>query len=116
MKIYIEILIPILIALLFGFWFVWFKLTKKISQWRYKEQDDKGKIGEEHRQELIRRGLPDPSRAVAKTIAGSAGQGESEGRGNVQATSSLDAGKDSTGTREVVKPRRKFNPFTRRRV
>lgn len=114
MKIYIELLIPLLIALLFIIWGMWLFITKKISQRRYNENKDRGKIGEEHRQELIGAGFTDPSGRIAKTIIDSSRQDESERRNDVSSTDVGDAGKDSSRIRERSSRRGIFKRLRRR--
>lgn len=111
MKIYIELLIPIIAALMFLFWFLWLKATKLFHRWRYNEKKDRGKIGEEHRQELIRRGLSDPSRTIGKTIDNIDGQGISERRNDIPTADVDVVGEDNSGS---GKSRRRRKLFRRR--
>lgn len=69
--VYIEFLVFIVVLSLFIVWFLWMKLSKKYHNWRYNIKNDRGKIGEDHRQELLKAGRPDPSTKVARTVAGS---------------------------------------------
>jgi len=112
MRIYIEILIPLIIGLIFSFWYIWFLISKKWSERRYKPENDRGKIGEEHRQGLVKEGKPDPSGRIAKTITAdnisikSIGrQGESKRRSDIPTTSTDSNGKDSNSIRK--KPARR---------
>ena len=112
MKIYIEVLIPLIIGIIFFVWFIWFSISKKWSERRYKPENDRGKIGEEHRKELIKEGRPDPSGRIANTIVSdnvpveSIGrQGELEGRDDISTTNVDSNGEDSTSVRK--KPTRR---------
>ncbi len=95
MKVYIELLIPLLIGLFVILWFVWKSISTKWHNWRYKEQNDRGKKGEEHRQELIRQGLPDPVRTIAKAVNDTGGQGKLERRSDVPPTDTSNARENS---------------------
>ena len=115
MKVYIELLIPLLIVLIAGLWFLWFKLSKKFHNWRYKPENDRGKKGEEHRQELIKAGQPDPIGAITDAVKDTGGQGKPEGQDIVQATELDIVRKDSNGFGKGSKSGRKFrNPFKKR--
>lgn len=115
--IYIEVLILFIVIAIFGIWFVWVKLSKKYHNWRYKPENDRGKIGEDHRKELLKKGKPDPVRGVQRSITTDPSrielperQGESEGHSDIPATESNSTGKNRFGLRESIR-----NPFKRRK-
>lgn len=108
MKIDIEVLVLLLIGLLVLLWFIWLKLSKLFHNWRYKEKNDKAKIGEEHRQELLRQGRPDPVKSITTTINDSGGQGGTKERSSIPATDANTSGKDSAGVRKSSRRRKLF--------
>lgn len=122
MKFYIELLIPAIMFIIFITWLVYIWVTKKIHERRYKPENDKGYQGEENRKRLIAERGADPIRKITNSITGSReginndeGQGEPEGRDNIQAADVDVNGEAGSGSGKSVKPRRKFrNPFKRR--
>lgn len=113
MIIYIELLVVgVLLALLF-IWGAYIILSKKFYKWRYKPENDRGKKGEEFRQELIQQGRAD--REGTSTRTGSPnleGERFTDERTNLSPTNSLSVGKTSKSN---GKTRRRYrNVFTRR--
>lgn len=122
MRIQIDIEVLVILALIFMFvvWLIWNYLLKIWNIRRYKPENDKGRIGEEHRQELLNEGLPDP----AKGIDGRIGTGKnkvkdtgrprnSSKRSSIPTANINSVGEDSIGFGENVRNTRKFNPFRR---
>jgi len=121
---YIELLVITIIITLLVIWFLWLKLSTKYHNWRYNEKNDRGKIGEEHRQELLKAGRSDPSAGITRTIGRSTKaidyptrQGKLERRELLQTTSPFIRGEEGNSSREssesVTKPIR--NPFRKRK-
>ena len=116
MTMYIEVLVLVVIALLFFFWFIWSKISKWISERRYKQKDDKGYQAEENRRRLIAEGKPDP----AKSISNDAGLTEPPEQSILPTTKTNDIGEadNSTGKTSTSNGRtsKRFrrNPFRRR--
>jgi len=116
MEIYVELIFIFLIVLIFVFWVVWFNITKKRAIKKYKQEDDKGKIGEEHRKELIKRGDADPIAAITDREFSSEGFTESEERGVLQTSETNSVGKDSRSRGKTgTSPRGIFGKFRRNR-
>jgi len=122
--VYIEFLVFIIVALLFFIWFIWLKLSKKYHNWRYNEKNDRGKIGEEHRQELLKAGRSDPVAGVRReisrsteTVNSSARQGEFEGRELFPSTTSYARREESNSGRRTSNGTKKLirNPFRKRK-
>jgi len=101
----IEILIPIILLGVFLIWFFWERITRWLGKKKYNPDNDKGKKGEEQRQELIRKGKPDPVRELTKTIRSSGRSAQPEKPGISLATASKPSGKTSTGSGKVGKLR-----------
>lgn len=112
--VYIEVLIILIPLLLVVAWFLYVQLTKYIYNRRYKPENDKGKKGEEHREEFIRRGLQDTSPEPEKTSVNLTGQREPEGRSDVPTASSSLVGKNDTSLRKGSRRRGIFRRFRRR--
>lgn len=54
MIIYIEALIPLVLILILFIWAIWFRISRKIAERRYKPENDKGRLAEETRLEQLR--------------------------------------------------------------
>ena len=119
MRIQIDVEVLVILALVFMFvvWLGWYYLSKRWNNRRYKPENDKGRIGEEHRQELIREGLPDPAKGIDRGVGtnkspskDSPGQRVPKGRISVPTADADSVGEDGD---KLGKDVRKFNPFRR---
>lgn len=123
---YIESIIFIIILLLITFWTIWYAVSRKWNERRYKPENDRGKIGEEHRQEFIREGKSDPSKSIGfydgqrqparqfslpPTVANNPGE-DGHGTGKTGSSNGKSPG-GSPGTRG--KPRKFKNPFKKKK-
>jgi len=120
---HIEVIVMVVSFLLFIIWLIWLKLSKKYHNWRYNSKNDRGRIGEEHRQELIKSGKSDPSTGITRAITSNAkgiddpkGQGELEGRELLSSTTSDARGEESNSSRRSSESSKEFirNPFRKR--
>jgi len=115
MVMYIEVLILVIIAIMLFLWFVWFKISKWISERRYKQKDDRGYQGEENRQRLIAEGKSDPT----KSIINDAGSTQLKGQSILPTTETNDLGEadnspGKTSNSNGRTSKRFRNPFRRR--
>lgn len=98
----IELLVFIVMVLVVIAWFVFTFITKQISKWRYKPENDKGKKAEDNRRQLIAR-----DRELKKTINVDAGSSKLADRELLQTTDVDSVGKNSKSTRGFFKTRRR---------
>lgn len=107
MAIYIEVLVIFAMVFMVIVWAVWNKVSRFIIKRRYKQEDDKGWLGEEHRKKLIGRGVEDPIRTIKNSVEqvsngsiSDEGQGTSSTGTDIQTTDVNVSGENSSGTRK----------------
>lgn len=107
MTIYIELLVVFAIIFMIIVWAVWSKVSRYIIKRRYKQEDDKGWLGEENRKRLISRGIEDPIRAIKDSVEpvsngsiSNEGQGTSSTGTDIQTTDANVPGENSSSTRK----------------
>jgi len=115
MVVYIEVLVVVIIVLMLFLWFTWFKISKWISERRYKQKDDRGYQGEENRQRLIAEGKSDPT----KSIINDAGLTEPQRRSILPTTENNDLGEADNSNGKTSNSngglsKRFRNPFRRK--
>jgi len=114
MKIYVEALVVIAPLFVLAVWLLFENVHRKYRSWRYKPENDKGRLGEEHRRELIR-----ASPTATGRESRSLGSAPAPERSLFQAAVSELEGKGSSGSGKTSNSngkvsRKFFNPFTRR--
>lgn len=98
---YIELIVILLLIFVFITWTVWLGASRKFSLKKYNPNNDKGRIGEEHRKELIKGGATDPVKSITDGEQGSIGFAQFEEPGILQTTEPSSTGENSKGLRGI---------------
>ena len=101
MKIYLEVLIPIILLFISLVWYLWRAWSKRRLIKKYKPENDKARKGGEQLR-AIERTKPDTSTAVEDIIR----PNQPEGRELLQTTDVSNTRKDSSSIRKLLRRRR----------
>lgn len=104
MKVYVEILVLVAIFLFMFFWAVFLNLSRAINKWRYRNENDKSRGGEEIR----RANLVGGKLVIEGTNINPSEPSKPEERGVIPSTNVDSIREDSFGLRKTR------NPFRRR--